>query len=275
MKIKAIVSDYVESIFTLQTEIKFWEHFLEAQIERYVGENEERAVYTSTFTVYNRAASDSQGVISTYEKPKEINISDLKSQKDEFFDWIKMLFTVRAYNSLEHVLLRSIQEKYFPSLNDPLSGKKHLNKLLVEIDEWLNSNGLSTDKKNNRHLIVFILSNCSDCATFYNQFVRSDLSTTWTNFFELISIIRNVVAHQALLINQDIINQFKSIGNPVFKRYFFIDEVDGLKLLKSKRGTGDFSNLINVINDFALNTVKFIYGKQNLDFIGFEDFKLP
>ena len=125
----------------------------------------------------------------------------------------------------------------------------------------------STDTKNNRHLIEFLRSKSNSFNAFADNKMNVDLMTTWANFFELLSILRNVVAHQGTVITNDTLNEIKSKSRDIFERYFEVTwDTTGDKHISPKEN--GIVSLIGVMNDFVVNTVKFINGEKDFKFIG-------
>lgn len=93
--------------------------------------------------------------------------------------------------------------------------------------------------------------------------VGSGFTTDWGNFFELISILRNVIAHQGTILSLDTQNQIKSKSNDIFLKHFALakDDNDNMKLYPI---LDQFLNLISLCNNFAVNMVKLIYKENDL-----------
>lgn len=104
---------------------------------------------------------------------------------------------------------------------------------------------------------------------FKNQLIRSDLNSNWEEFFEFISILRNVIAHHDMIITKNIHNELKKNCKILFERHFRLikDENDQNILFFEKKTMA--SHFLKLYSDFGINTVKFIYEKNDLSFIGF------
>jgi hypothetical protein len=173
------------------------------------------------------------------------------------------------YNAVELLLLRTIRHKYFPTLADPIIGKKETNKVIAEIKDYLKNNKKEIDTKNNRYIILFLKQNSTDITSFCSNSVNSaNWKTTWESFYELFSILRNTITHHGMLISQSVRNEVNSIAGDIFTHYFeqSINTKDA-EILKVK-DEQYFLNFTNHINDFAGNVVKFIAGESDLKFIG-------
>ena len=121
---------------------------------------------------------------------------------------------------LEALLLRAIQDAYFPSLDSPIHGRVEMNKLNKKITDELKSNNHDIDQKNNRHLIKFLSVKSDKFLVFKNQLIRTDLNSNWEEFFEFISILRNVIAHHDMIITKNIHNELKKNCKLLFERHF-------------------------------------------------------
>lgn len=261
-EIAAVFNFYRSSVSSI-TNTDFWKSFFSTAIDNYANENEDSMRFGSVFNVYNLSEETGNGYLKTYKVPFQMTTSQLKNYSEQLFDWIIILSILRAYNVSELLLLRSIQIKYFPSLPSPLNGRKEAKKLENEIKNALPK----FDTNNNRHLIEFIKAKSDKFKKFSAHPVRVDLKTTWTEFFEFISILRNVIAHQGSIVNNDTLNTIKSTAKDIFERYFetFEDE-DGFVILNVKKGAA-YSNFIGLLNDFSLNAAKFILDENDLSFL--------
>jgi hypothetical protein len=93
------------------------------------------------------------------------------------------------------------------------------------------------------------------------------MRTTWGDFFEFISIIRNVNTHHGGLLTRDAINQLQSASKEIFERSFtYMEDHDELYALHPTEGD-PFSLVLTLIKDLAVNTAKFILEQQNLSFL--------
>ncbi|MEB0277193.1 hypothetical protein [Mucilaginibacter sp. 10B2] len=96
-----------------------------------------------------------------------------------------------------------------------------------------------------------------------------DLATTWGNFFEMISVLRNIIAHQGTIINNDTLNEIKSKAKDIFLRHFEVVK-DEFKDNHLQPKEIEFSDFINIVNTFALNTVKFTASKSDFGFLNMQ-----
>ncbi len=267
---KDYFNEYIKSVSQIEIDIRFWKHFLTMSIEKYKTENPiNRWISQSGFSLYNIPADGQNVWLHSSNETFSIEIDDLTSHNNNFFVWIMNLSLIRTYNAVELLLLQTIRHKYFPTLADPIKGKKETNKVIEQIKIYLKNNGQTVDTKNNRYLLLFLTLNSTDIEKFYDLSVNSvNWKTNWTNFYELFSILRNVITHHGMLISQSIRNELNSIAGDIFIHYF--EQPTNRKsteILKAK-DEQYFLNFINHINDFAGNTVKFIGGQNDLQFIG-------
>lgn len=267
---KNYFDEYIKSVSQIEIDIRFWKHFLTMSIEKYKTENPiNRWISQSGFSLYNIPADGKNVWLHSSNETFSIEIDDLTAHNNNFFVWIMNLSLIRMYNAVELLLLQAIRHKYFPSLADPIVGKKETNKVIEQIKVYLKNNSQTVDTKNNRYIILFLKLNSVEIDNFYDNSVNSvNWKTNWINFYELFSILRNVITHHGMLISQSIRNELNSIARDIFIHYF--EQPTNRKsteILKPK-DEQYFLNFINHINDFAGNTVKFIAGQSDLKFIG-------
>jgi len=124
------------------------------------------------------------------------------------------------------------------------------------------------DTKNNRHIIQFVEKKSELVKSFLERDIRSDLKTNWKQFFEFISIMRNIILHNNSFASRNQINNMKSVAKDVFDR--FIDMPPGSHeyiVLRIKNDQNLFSNLLILLNDFSINLVKYMLGYADLSFL--------
>lgn len=259
---------YKNSIFTIENDLRFWQSFLMHSIKIY--KNQElipEEIFSSIFTVYDFDIELNESYIKSFKNSYSIKTSDLDSYSDIFFIWIMNLSILKSYNAVETLFRHAIWLRYYPLLENPSLSKKNSDRLEKEIKVYLEAKMLNADTKNNRHLIEFLKSKSADFELFCRLNIRVDLKTNWSNFFELNSILRNIIAHQGTHITLDALNQIKSIAKDVFERHFLIlaDENLDKQLIPIK---DIFTNFLDFTNEFALNTTKFIFEQKDLHFLG-------
>jgi hypothetical protein len=257
---KNYFDEYIKSVSQIGVDIRFWKHFLTMSIDKYKIENPvNRWISQSGFALYNIPSDGSSGWLHTSNETFTIEIDDLTSHNNNFFIWIMNLSLIRMYNTVEFLLLQSIRDKYFHALADPIKGKRETNKVIEEIKMYLKNNGQVVDTKNNRYIISFLKLNSVEIKSFYSNRVNSvNWETNWESFYELFSILRNVITHHAMLISQSIRNEINSIAGDIFIHYFEQPIDNKITEILKPKDEQYFLNFINNINDFAGNTVKFI-----------------
>ncbi|MFN8431726.1 MAG: hypothetical protein U0V04_17225 [Spirosomataceae bacterium] len=263
--IQKIFNFYRTSLFSISNDIQFWKAFLEKAIEKYNEANdcEYRKIFESIFNVYDLSFDSSNGFLKTYNQTFEISSNDLQDYRKKFFNWIMNLSILKAYNASELLLLGSIQLAFFPTLESPFKNRKHADNIHREVRNSLTK----PDTTNNKHLIQFLRTKSSKFDTFSDQLVRIDLKSNWINFFEMLSILRNVIAHHGTIVNVDTLNQIKSNAKDIFERHFdLFDDENDFAVLHPREGDS-FLNFIDLINDFSLNTSKFIFDESDLSFL--------
>jgi len=272
-EIRKAAGQYRETIHQILFDISFWKKFIQRSVKNYQEiEPENRELYSSIFSVYN--ISSCSGVAALSLKSKGVESGNLDDELNIFFASLQNLYVVKAYNAAEILILEAIKIKYFPDENSTLAGKKNVTNIQGKIKDFLRAEKKKVNTKNNRHLIDFINVNSSETSDFLRCQVRNDLSTTFDEFFELISILRNIITHQGGIVNIDNIIQIKSTGEDVFERIFRFEEAgDDLKRIVTLEN--NFGQLLDLLSDFVLNVVKFLFDKGNLKFLGYrQPFKI-
>jgi hypothetical protein len=266
---KVIFDEYVRTVFQLVVDIRFWKHFMDTSIDKYQENNpDNRWIHEAGFAIYNIPLGGGTW-LHTSKDTKTIEIDDLPKNNKDFFTWIMNLSLVRVYNSLELLLAKVIRIEYFPGLDDPGKGRKEINKIYEAVKSELKSAGLPTDVKNQRHLIEFLKWKSPEFNSFLQVSVNPhNWKTNWKNYFEWISILRNIITHQEMLVTPDVRNDMNSIAGDMLKHYFE-DPIDkGNPELLQPREVQLFLNFLSHINDFAGNTLKYVSGESDMNFIG-------
>jgi hypothetical protein len=266
---KVYFEDYIKSVFEIEVDIRFWKHFLDISIDRYKVENPiNRWISQSGFSLYNIPPDSKNIWLHTSNATFTIEIDDLTGHSTNFFSWVMNMSIVRMYNAVEILLLRAIKLKHFPNLADPIKGKKETNKVIAEIKNHLKLIKEDVDTKNNRYLISFLRHSSTDIESFLVNSVNSaNWKTSWNNFYELFSILRNIIAHQSMIIEKNVRNEINSIAGDIFNFYFDQPSPKVTDVLAIK-DHNLFLNFTNHINDFSGNMVKFIAGENDPKFIG-------
>lgn len=266
---KPAFDNYIKSVFQIEVDLRFWKHFLTNFIEKYKLENPiNRWINEAGFSLYNIKPDGSNTWLHVSNETNSIEIKDLDIYRDNFFTWVMNLSIIRIYNSIELLLLEAIQIKHFPTLASPARGKKEANRVIAEMKNFLKVNDLNSDTTNNRYMIEFIKLKSPDFVRFLEVRVNVDWDTTWNQFFELFSVLRNIITHHAMIVTKDIRNNLNSIAKDVYRHYFIQAADKSEEQLLEAKDEHYFLNLISQVNDFAVNTVKFIAGEKDFVFIG-------
>jgi len=264
--IKNCFLTYQESIFTIDQDLQFWNSYLEAANKTFINNSKERTLRNSIFFAYDMPYDTIGGELKSNKREHPINVSELESKRIDFFAWVINLSILKAYNSLEILILQGIQLAYFANLENPINGKKQCNKLQEEIKKVLTNEGIKHDTINNDYIIKFLILKSYKVKSFLELPMSSDLKTKWIDFFTLISILRNVIAHNSMCINLDIHNEIKSKSKDIFERHFdLLKKENGQLLIKPKQVI--FNEFITRINSIAVNIYKYIFDMNNLEFI--------
>lgn len=257
---------YKESIFNIDNDLRFWKSFLKSSINQYP-KKDDRDINIAIFCAYDYQHDNINGILKSHKKVYKIKTSELETKRIEFFNWIMNLSILKAYNSLEILILQSIQIAYFPSMPNPIEGKKQNDKIQKKIKDFLETSSIKINTKNNAHIVQFLRIKCSKLDCFFNLPMNVDLTTKWVDFFNFISILRNIVAHCGMIVQPDIHNEIKSKAKDIFERYFEIKQnVNGLPTLIPKNE--EFTNFLNYINSLSVSIYKFVFNENDLTFIG-------
>lgn len=261
-------NNYREIISSITNDLNFWKSFLTLSITNYQKQEvKSDEIYSSVFISHYVDLQSNMLHLAASNKSASIMTVDLEEHRRIFFTWIMNLSLLKSYNALEIFLLRAIWLKYFPTLKNPTSNKKSLDELQNAIKKELNNSKLSVDTKNNRHLIQFLKNKSTDFDKLSNLPTTLHFTTTWENFFEMVSVLRNIIAHQGTIISQDTLNGIKSKSRDIFETHFDISsDENGDKHINPKEI--ELTSLIKLMNDFGLNSVKLIYNKPDLEFLG-------
>jgi hypothetical protein len=261
---------YKDTLFTVDNHMKFWSHILQRFINDFGTEKAILPLYQALFAVYDKDYQSHSGDLVTHNMAFAIEKAELEDERKQFFSWIMNLSILKAYNAAELFLLQAIVLNYFPTLINPIYGKKHAECVHKEICNYLDNNGVKPNKSNNRHIIQFVKLKSIKAASFLDHTMNVDLKTTWAGFFELFSILRNIIIHNSSIVPQDTHNTIKSLAKDIFERHFVLHtDSSGCNILQPDENK--FDNFIVQINDFVLNTIKFISGENTLAFLGMTD----
>ena len=269
---KTFFTHYQDTVHQIDTDIRFWKHFLTNSINRYKEDNPtNKWIHQSGFSIYDISPDGLTSWLHSSSKILTIEIDDLADQNNKFFVWVMNVAIIRIYNSLELLLLQTIQVKYFPLLDNPIKGKKFANKIIFEIKNYLKAQSLNTETVNNRHIIVFLKANSVLCKQFLEVPVNHvNWKTNWGNFYEMLSILRNIITHDGMIITKSTHNTIKSITADIFAHFF--EPITGKESLETLQVKNEeyFLNFVNLINDLAGNLLKIVAEEPNLNFIGLQ-----
>ncbi len=255
---------YKDAVFVVDADLRFWQSFLKLSIDKYKNENSlPNEVFSAIFPAYNINPITNAGLLKIHKKVISINTLDLDKHSKDFFAWVANLSILKTYNALEIFLLQAVHLRYFPNQKDPIDSKKGVEQINKEIKTYLKTQSINTETKNNRHIIQFLKQQSTDITSFLKLPIRIDLTTNWENFFELVSILRNVIAHQGTIVGADTHNDIKSKAKDIFQRHFVLpkDHNDYINLYPI---ADQFLNFTSLYNDFAVNTVKLMYNENDL-----------
>lgn len=261
--------EYKKSVFQIEVDLRFWTHFLTISIDKYKLENpKNRWISQSGFGLFNIPANGLNGWLHSSKEVSSIEIKDLNEHSKKFFIWVMNLSIIRIYDSVETLLLQSIQNKFFPLLENPIKGKKETNKIIEEIKYNLKASGHTVDTKNNRHIISFLKKNSPECKSFLNLPIKIEWETNWETFYELFSVLRNIITHHGMMVSLNARNNLNSIASDVFIHYFDQPINKRETEILAPKDEQYFINFLNDINNLSANLVKFVADENDFIFIG-------
>ena len=266
-KIKSCFENYKESIFRINHDLIFWNNYLESQNKALIEDNinNKESLSAAIFCAYDWSHDKIGGNLKCNEKVYNIKISDLETKRVEFFSWIINLSILKAYNSIEILILQGIQLSYFPDSENPTYGKKQNKKIQGKIKSILIENEIRFNEVNNDHIMKFLEFKSAKIKSFLNLNLNINIKTKWYEFFVLISLLRNIIAHNGMIISLDTKNEIKSKANDIFSKHFELLPYEDNYILSPKQAK--FDEFINLINSFAVNILKFMLEKDDLEFI--------
>ena len=255
---------YRGTVFGVDVDLRFWQSIVKDLIGEYqLSGAPTSMLFSAVFHAYNLDPFSNHGYLKTQEDAFSILKGDLENHRKAFFAWVTNLSILKIYNALEIFLIQAIHLRYFPNHDSPIGNKDATGNLNKEIKAFLTTQSIKVDTKNNRHLICFLRNRSVEIASFLEFPIRVDLKTSWQDFFELVSILRNVIAHQGTIVGKNTHNEIKSRGRDIFHRHFVLSKGSNgyLNLVPIEES---FSNFIIILNDFAVNCVKLMFNEKDL-----------
>jgi hypothetical protein len=260
-----IHESYKKSTFQLEVELSFWHHFItQWAIPEYQKQFGPRLMNSAGYSTYDSSAFIPEGYLKMSTDIHEIHSQDLEYHSESLFNWVMNSALVRGYNALEILMLQAINTAYLHLPGKNPSKRVEINKIHSEV---VRSLALQIDRNNNKHLIQFLKEKSPEFASWIQLQVRVDMSTTWEEFFYLNSILRHSIVHQAMILHKDLVNDVNSKScRDLFERHFKLSDV-GNNSFELHPIQALFNNFLALTIEFAVNTLKFSGGQQNLDFL--------
>ena len=256
---------YMNTVSKTNNDLNFYRSFLKHSIDRYLSqEYQPEQIYSAVFHAYNISPETGDGWGRMHKDIDHVLTIDLHASSEAFMCSIANQSLLRIYNAMEVFFFEAIKIRYFPNLKNPTGSRKASSAVTTAIIEDLKSIDKRIDSRNNMHILSFLRKKSAELDWFLNQKMRIDLDTDWNNFFELTSILRNLVGHHGTIVSSDTKNEIHSKAKDVFARHFdLIKDQNGYLNLLPK--IDQFSNFISFYNDFTMNIVKFIFGYEDLE----------
>lgn len=270
-KIRNAFNDYKSSVWSIDVDLHYWQSFLKWSITEYQKtENLPEIIFKAGYFVYDIDHSSQAGWLkSNHNESFFIKRSELDFHRKKFMNWVMNLAIVRAYNAIELFFLHLTNIYFLNNDKDQVLNKKDIDTVLIQIKRFLKEKNICYDTKNNRHLIQYFKNQSGNFSDFLEKAIRIDLKTNWENFFELLSVLRNVIAHNAMIVTMDTRNEINSKSQDIFQRHFNLSMgSNGLYYLQPNENI--FNNLMMLINDFTINSIKHITNQKNISFLGMD-----
>lgn len=256
---------YKKSLFLLEVDLRFWQHFItQWAIPEYQKQFGPRLMNSAGYGTYDNSPFLPSGYFKMSDDIHEIHSQDLTDHSDRLFNWVMNLSLVRAYNSLEILILQAINVAFLHLPVKNLTSKKEMNQVHGEIIKSLT---VPSSRNNNAHLIHFLKEKSPQFASWVQLKMRIDLDTTWDDFFYLTSVLRHTIVHQAMILHTDILNDIRSKScRGLFDRHFTLSDA-GNKTFELEPVQELFNNYLAHTIEFSVNTLKFISGEKDLKFL--------
>lgn len=210
--------------------------------------------FDTAFFVHNVGPNADDTLKSYNTENYTITPKDIQKWQNAFFSNINIIHIVKFYNAIERFLIISIRNAFFP---DVIIN----NHLQQNINISINKLGYK-DKKNNKHLIDFLNETSESCREFLSEKLNVDQNLSWKDFFKLLSVLRNNIAHNGGYIDTDIINNLKGINTKIVDQYFSLES----ERLVVKDNI-QFLNFFGYCDRLCINLIKFIHNETELEFL--------
>lgn len=247
---------YSAVVFSISNDLIFWKTFLPSAIQTYREKypNQFR-LFESGLYAYNIQLDNNAGWLHSFNKSVEINDDNLDQSRDRFFQWIQLLSIVRIYNALELVLYSIIEIRYPPAIGEFHARKKLKTAILAD----LKKEQVAHETKNNQFLLAYLRHRNAKLSQFFSLPV-TNLTTSRSEFFEFLSLIRHIIVHNGMLLSRDNHNLLKERFSELMERYFMIEQTTchESKIVFDET-KGGMQNLISVCDDLAYNAIKFAF----------------
>ncbi len=266
--VKSAFENYKSTALSVSSDLSFWKSFLDWSIKRYQEQEiKPKEIYSAMFAAYNVSSKTGLAYAVGFEGNEvSIKTTDLEEHRANLFSWVMNLSILKIYNVMEIFLLQGIWLKYFPHLNNPTRSKRDNDTLINEIRNFLKAAQVPVDAKNNRYLIEFMKLNSPAFKDFADGRTIWYPDITWAQYFELTSIIRNIVAHKGTHISSDTLNEMKSKYRTAFEaQYEVVQDGDGERHIRPFEN--QITGIFDLMNDFSINAIKFINDEKDFSFL--------
>ncbi len=266
--ISSAFENYKSTVLAVSSDLNFWRSFITFSIKKYQEQPvKPEEIFAAGFAAFNISNKTGLGFAVGFDRGGiSMKTEDLEIHAKNLFSWIMNLSILKIYNVMEIFLLQGIWLKYFPHLNNPTRSKKDNDALINEIRNCLKAAQLPVDAKNNRYLIEFLKLNSPAFKDFAKRGTIWYPDITWAQYFELTSIIRNIVAHKGTHVSSDTLNEMKSKYRSAFEaQYEVVQDGNGEKHIRPFEN--QIGGIFDLMNDFSINAIKFINDEKDFSFL--------
>lgn len=260
-----IHNQYRKTVHALNDDLQFWAHFINKwAIPEYKKQNASIEIYASLYGTYDSSIETGSDLLKIHSESRKIHTDDLEIHSKGFFDWLMNLSIVRAYNSLEILILQLIDVAFLDSKFNTVLSKQDINRINNKVGELLIS---PFDRTNNKHHINFLCENSILFKQWIHTKLRPDTTAVWQDYFYLMSVLRHVITHQGMILNKNLLNEIKSKScKDIFQNYFNTTEISK-DIYELKPNQENFISFLDLSIQFAANSIKFIAKEPNFDFL--------
>jgi hypothetical protein len=250
-EVKRYIANYKQCV----TDIQFLNSCISEHVKNLNLTHTYDSYFDSNYYIHN-IGPNADLQLKKYQHGKHtIDAENITEWQNNLLSNINVIHIVKMYNAIERLMILAIRDNFFQF-------EKITSKLQNKIDSKIVETGYN-DKKNNKHIIEFLKGKSEICKEFLTEKINIYQTITWEHFFQLLSILRNSIAHNGGYIDKNITNHLKSIDKK-FADLYFNFENDRIQIKDNMQFALSF---FGKCDKFTINLIKFIYNKTDLDFL--------